>query len=141
MNLKHSVLEFQSLSKNSRMKYSQIFLFVYILSNIIHCFSKIWKSSCPQLYIVLVNCAHSWDIKLNSRREIPYEHAPILLLLLLLLLLLYNSLRISSFLLHIAAQREGILSSHQLNIVLVQCAHSWDIKLNSRREIAANRVP
>ena len=47
---------------------------VNIINKIIHGCLNIWNLfSCAQLNILLICCAHSWDIKLNSQREIPYS--------------------------------------------------------------------
>ena len=50
---------------------------VYIINTIIHGCLEIWNfSSRVQFDISLVRYAHSWDIALNTRREIPYLRAP-----------------------------------------------------------------
>ena len=50
---------------------------VYIINTIIHGCLEIWNfSSRVQFDISLLRYAHSWDIALNTRREIPYLRAP-----------------------------------------------------------------
>lgn len=59
-------------------------------SKILTIFSYLWKSSmisgnfCVQLDISHIHCTHSWDIKLNTQREIPYLTIPIYYFLFLL---------------------------------------------------------
>ena len=52
-------------------------IFFYTINKIIHGCLWTWNfSSRVQLDISLVRCAHSLVIELNTRREIPYLHAP-----------------------------------------------------------------
>ena len=53
------------------------YIHIHTFMTIIHGCLWIWYfSSCVQLDISLVCCAHSWTIELNTRREIPYLRAP-----------------------------------------------------------------
>ena len=53
---------------------------VSMINKIIHACSWIRNFSCGQHDFLLVRCAHSWAIELNTRRESPYLRAPFYIL-------------------------------------------------------------
>ena len=69
---KHSPFSIQGYFSNFLVKKANG-VYIYIRHKIIHGCLLMWNfTSCIQFNISCICCNHSWNIKFNTRREIPY---------------------------------------------------------------------